>query len=115
MKMKRIALCAVLGVLCVSLATPAFAHRYSRRDDGHPLRFVAFVIHPIGVALEYAIARPVHRFVSQPDADIWFGHKVYVSDYDQFHEWVHGDYEPSIAETLGRHEAAAEGVAEDAE
>jgi len=104
---------AITGVLCLSIATPVLAHRYSRRDDGHILRLVAFVVHPIGIATEYVIARPIHQFVSQPNHDIVFGHKAYIEDDQYFSEWVHGDYEPSIADQIAAREEATRGLAVD--
>ncbi|MBI3804083.1 MAG: hypothetical protein HY282_10020 [Nitrospirae bacterium] len=39
--------------------TPANATSY-----GHPFRLVAFVLHPVGVALDYLIVRPVYYVAS---------------------------------------------------
>jgi len=94
--MKRklgVALAAAAVIVC---AIPAFAHRYDRQNDGHPLQIVGWVVHPVGVALEYAIVRPMHRLVSSDDADIWFGHQAKPSDDGTYYEWLHGDYSPSI-------------------
>ena len=95
--MKRKAALAALTILMASMIVPASAHRYNRVDDGHPLRLVAYALHPIGIGLEYFVMRPVHRFVSQDDNDILFGHKAYLGDDETYYEWVHGDYHPSIA------------------
>lgn len=92
---KRIAtVLLVLGVLAMAL--PASAHRYDRTTDGHPLQWVGWAGHAIGIGLEYAIARPLHWVVSRNDLDIVFGHEVYASDEGTYFEWVHGDYSPSI-------------------
>ena len=94
--MKRKLGIALLALGLVALAIPASAHRYSRPDDGHPLRVVAYVFHPFGVALEYAVARPIHWFVSRNDLDIVFGHTPSMAEEGTYFEWSHGDYTPSI-------------------
>ena len=38
---------------------------------GHPLRAVAFVLHPIGVALDYVLVRPFYMLAGL--APEWFG------------------------------------------
>ena len=42
-------------------------------SESHPLRVAAYLVHPIGVALEWAIFRPFHYLVSLPGADVVFG------------------------------------------
>ncbi|MCB2155378.1 hypothetical protein KQI84_10865 [bacterium] len=94
--MKRKLGIALLALGMVALTIPAAAHRYSRVTDGHPLRLVAYIFHPVGVALEYGVMRPVHWFVSRNDLDIVFGHTPSMAEEDYYFEWVHGDYSPSI-------------------
>jgi len=57
------------GLLIVALALawapPAAADDYEPDRAGHPVRIVAYVLHPIGVALDYLIFRPAH----------WVGHQ----------------------------------------
>lgn len=109
--MKRKAINVLLAAALLAVVVPASAHRYHRLDDGHPLRIIAHIVHPVGIALEYGIMRPIHYIVSQPDADIIFGHKSFVEDEPTYFEWVHGDYEPSIAvEREMREKVAAENV-----
>jgi hypothetical protein len=43
---------------CASSPPPAGTPEYDPRRAGHPLRIVAYVAHPIGVILDYAIFRP---------------------------------------------------------
>src|SRR5690606_12739054 len=105
------AITALLAVAMVAVVAPASAHRYSRTDDGHPLRLIAHVVHPVGILLEYGIFRPVHHFVSECDPfggnDILFGHKSYIADEGTYHEWTHGDYSPSICDEYEMRERAA--------
>ena len=62
---------------CVVLAaTPSSADEYDARRAGHPLRIVAYVLHPVGVALDWLIFRPAHWVGSQPGLSTLFGHDV---------------------------------------
>ena len=96
--MKTRMIYAIIGLFAVALMAPAFvsAHRYHRHSEVHPLRVIAYGVHAIGIAAEYAIARQIHWVVSRKDLDIVFGHKSYVEDDPYYFEWVHGDYSPSI-------------------
>ena len=67
-----LALCA----LVLASASPALADEYDARRAGHPLRLVAYAVHPIGVALDWLLFRPGHWLVSQPGLDYVFGHDV---------------------------------------
>jgi len=49
---------AALALLAV--ASPAAAEEYDETYAGHPLRVVAYVVHPVGVILNYLIFRPFH-------------------------------------------------------
>jgi hypothetical protein len=70
--------CAALALLTlvVGLASPAAADEYDARRAGHPLRIVAYALHPIGVALDWVLFRPGHWVVSQPVMSHIFGHDV---------------------------------------
>jgi len=73
--------------LVVALASPALA--VDRYDDGqaHPLRLVAYVLHPIGYLGEWLITRPFHRLVSQEDLEPVFGHTPHAGfDYETYTE-----------------------------
>jgi hypothetical protein len=39
-------------------SVPAFAQEYDGKEAGHPLRIVGYVLHPVGVTLDYLILRP---------------------------------------------------------
>jgi len=72
--MKRI---LAVSLLALALALPAMASADDCKYDdsqSHPLRILAYLVHPIGYALEWAIARPIHYVVSREGADIVFGH-----------------------------------------
>src|SRR5262245_41672729 len=59
-----LAAAAGLGVV-LGAASPAAADDYDPLRAGHPLRVIAYALHPVGVALDYLIFRPAH----------WLGHK----------------------------------------
>jgi hypothetical protein len=45
-------------------------------DDlqSHPLRLLAYIVHPVGYSLEWLVTRPFHELVAQPDLAPVFGH-----------------------------------------
>lgn len=82
--MKAFALAAVLGFAFV--AAPAGAHDAYDDSESHPLRVAAYAMHPVGWALEWLIARPIHFLVSEPANEPIFGHES--------HENPFGNYRP---------------------
>ena len=58
------------------VAAPAAADEYDARRAGHPLPVVAYVLHPVGVALDYLLFRPAHWVGSQPVVRTIFGHDI---------------------------------------
>ncbi|GIW44164.1 MAG: hypothetical protein KatS3mg077_1446 [Candidatus Binatia bacterium] len=72
--MHRLLVGAVL--VCMTAATA----RANSDDDfdetqTHPLRVAAYLVHPVGFALEWVIFRPFHYIVSRPGLDKVFGHR----------------------------------------
>jgi hypothetical protein len=62
---------------CMALAaTSASADEYDARRAGHPLRVLGYILHPVGVALDWLIFRPAHWAGSQPAFAYLFGHDV---------------------------------------
>lgn len=45
------------AALCFSV-TPSMAEEYEPSNAGHPLRVVAYVVHPVGVVYDYLLLRP---------------------------------------------------------
>jgi len=72
---RSIAVLSLVASLAL-VATPAAADEYDARRAGHPLRVVAYVLHPVGVALDYLLFRPAHWVGSQPVIRTIFGHDV---------------------------------------
>lgn len=57
-------------------AAPAGADEYDAHRAGHPLRLVAYALHPIGVTLDYLLFRPAHWVGSLPVLRTLFGHDI---------------------------------------
>lgn len=68
-----------LAALAVGLllAAPAAADEYDPLEAGHPVRILAYALHPVGVILDVLIFRPAHWVVSHPGLDEFFGHERY--------------------------------------
>jgi hypothetical protein len=66
------ALCA--GLLLV-MASPAVADDYDSANAGHPVRMVAYALHPIGVLIEYVILRPANWLGGIEPFKTIFGHE----------------------------------------
>lgn len=61
------------------LLTPAlaWADEYDPQRAGHPVRILAYVVHPVGVILDLLVFRPAHWLGSRPGLDEFFGHERY--------------------------------------
>ena len=51
------------------------ADEYDEKSSGHPLRIVAYVLHPVGVAIDYLLLRPAHWLGSHEPLKTIFGHE----------------------------------------
>ncbi|NNL65396.1 MAG: hypothetical protein HKP30_04060 [Myxococcales bacterium] len=66
----------VAVALAVALAAPvAQADDYERDRAGHPVRVLAYVLHPFGVMLDFLVMRPAHWLGHQPGFKTLFGHQ----------------------------------------
>jgi hypothetical protein len=65
---------AVLALCLLGAASPAAADEYDPNYAGHPLRVLAYVVHPLGVILDYLIFRPAHWIGNHEPAKTFFGH-----------------------------------------
>jgi len=70
----RLMLIAVVSSLLL-VASTAASDDYEPHSAGHPLRIAAYVLHPVGVALDYLIFRPTHWIGSLGPLKAIFGHK----------------------------------------
>ncbi len=66
---------ALALALAACMAAPSGADEYREDEAGHPLRIVAYVLHPIGVVLDRAIFRPAHWLGHHEPFRTLFGHE----------------------------------------
>jgi hypothetical protein len=78
---RRLASGAAAAALLVLLLLAAFAPRpasaddYDPEDAGHPVRIIAYALHPIGVALDWLVMRPAHWLVEREPFRTLFGNE----------------------------------------
>jgi hypothetical protein len=75
-RMLRRGVAAALAVLPLCAAA-ARADEYDPQRAGHPVRIIAYALHPVGVILDLAIFRPAHWIGSLPVLNKLFGHELY--------------------------------------
>ena len=56
-------------------ATVAPADEHDSSMAGHPLRILAYVVHPVGVVLDYLLLRPAHWLASHEPIQTLVGHE----------------------------------------
>jgi len=71
----RLVGCLLAAVLLVGGALPAAADEYDPKRAGHPLRIVAYVLHPVGVLIDFVLLRPAHWIGSHEPLRTIFGHE----------------------------------------
>ena len=65
-----------LSVLLLSAApSVSMADDYDPTMAGHPLRIVAYILHPVGVMIDYLIMRPAHWLASHEPIQTLVGHE----------------------------------------
>lgn len=74
-RVRRGWLAACSMALVMVLASPAAADEYDEENAGHPLRLIAYVLHPVGVLIDYVLLRPGHWLVSIEPMKTIFGHE----------------------------------------
>jgi hypothetical protein len=81
-----------LALAAALIGAPGAARAHDAYDDSqaHPLRLLAYAVYPAGFLIEWAVTRPLHFFVSQPELERVFGHGP--------HESPFGGYEPYTPE-----------------
>lgn len=72
---RRVSLLLAVGLLFQVQAFAAAADDYDEKSSGHPLRIIAYVLHPVGVAIDYLVLRPAHWLGSREPIKTIFGHE----------------------------------------
>jgi hypothetical protein len=89
---KMIVVVAALLLLTGSASARSGADAYDD-SQSHPLRILAYLLHPVGYTLEWLVTRPFHEFVAQPDLEPVFGHDAHA----YYGESPFGTKEPTVA------------------
>jgi len=71
----RAARAGLLLALLAALAPAARADEHDPERAAHPVRIAAYVLHPVGVILDYLIVRPAHWVVEREPFRTLFGHE----------------------------------------
>jgi hypothetical protein len=71
----RLAACAACAGLLLAAAPAAHADEHDPERAAHPVRIVGYVLHPVGVILDYLIVRPAHWVVEREPFRTLFGHE----------------------------------------
>ena len=68
---------AILGLVTslMWMAPAAQADRYDRDRAGHPVRIIAYALHPVGVVLDVLVMRPAHWLASHQPVKYIVGHE----------------------------------------
>jgi hypothetical protein len=74
--LKILCLVAVAGILTVA-ATPgeAKAEQYDPQKAANPIRIAAYILHPVGVLLDYGLVRPCYWVVRHEPFSTIFGYE----------------------------------------
>ncbi len=67
-------LIALLAAALGAAPVPAAADEHDSQTSGHPIRVVAYVLHPVGVLIDTLIFRPAHWLVNREPWKTLFGH-----------------------------------------
>jgi hypothetical protein len=73
--LRRLAASWMVASALLLSALPAAADEYDPRRAGHPLRILAYVLHPVGVAFDYLVFRPAHWVGHHEPLRTIFGHR----------------------------------------
>ena len=74
--LKSLCLVALAGVLtCAWIPTEAGAERYDPKKAGNPVRIAAYLLHPVGVLIDYGLMRPCFWLVKREPFSTIFGYE----------------------------------------
>jgi len=74
--------CILFGSLSMVGVQPVGANEYEPQDGGHPLRFVAYLVSPLGALADHCLMRPGYWLVQREPFATFFGYK-YISLEDE--------------------------------
>ena len=74
--LKTLCLLAVAGIVTFTVAAvDAEADRYDPKKAGNPIRISAYILHPVGVLLDYGLMRPCFWVVQREPFSTIFGYQ----------------------------------------
>lgn len=74
-RLRKVIGLVIAAVLFASAAPAVQADDYEADRAGHPVRIVAYLVHPIGVVLDYLLLRPAHWIGHREPFKTLFGHE----------------------------------------
>lgn len=75
--MRSVRFVLLVTVIIIALSSIAVADDYDPKRTAHPLRLIAYIVHPVGIAFDYLIFRPAHWVAHHKPLDVVFGHATY--------------------------------------
>jgi len=66
---------ALFVAFALASASPVAADEYDSSTAGHPVRMIAYILHPVGVIIDYVLLRPAHWLGSHEPLKTLFGHE----------------------------------------
>ncbi len=72
----RVSTAVIAAVFSAALVLPgqAWAHDHDPERSGHPLRILAYALHPVGYVIDLVVFRPFHWLGHQNGVREVFGH-----------------------------------------
>jgi len=72
-RLRRVRRPLAIAFVSLALASAARADDYDPEEAGNPVRIVAYVLHPFGVAIDYLVMRPARWVVNREPFRTIFG------------------------------------------
>ncbi len=87
-------LIGTLAVVVWLAGMPVRASAHDAYDDSesHPLRLVAYAVHPVGFTVEWLVMRPLHFLVSSPQLERITGHVPHENPFGDYRAYELEDY-----------------------
>ena len=74
-RIRRWVAIACLSSAVLAIGSPAAADEHRPERSAHPLRILAYPIHPVGITIDTLIARPAHWLIHREPLKTLFGHE----------------------------------------
>jgi len=74
-RLRRIRRPLAIAFLSLALGSAARADDYDPQEAGNPVRILAYILHPFGVAMDYLVMRPARWVVNREPFRTIFGNE----------------------------------------